>query len=160
MKTMTYKAEDFVPVMACPSQVDKIRNVSELEGTEIDQVFIGSCTNGRLEDLRSCGRSTQREESCRLCEADRYTGKPQDLQTGTGRRNAGYFGRSRCDHYTSGVRIVLRKNGGILSDGERVVATNNRNFLGRMGTSKVEIYLASPRTAAACAVAGKIVNPE
>lgn len=46
-----YNAEDFVPVMACPSQVDKIRNVSELEGTEIDQVFIGSCTNGRLEDL-------------------------------------------------------------------------------------------------------------
>ena len=53
MKTMTYKAEDFVPVMACPSQVDKIRDVSELEGTEIDQVFIGSCTNGRLEDLRA-----------------------------------------------------------------------------------------------------------
>ena len=44
MKMVTYRAEDFVPVMACPSQVDKIRNVSELEGTEIDQVFIGSCT--------------------------------------------------------------------------------------------------------------------
>lgn len=53
MKTITYRAEDFVPVMACPSQVDKIKNVSELEGTEIDQVFIGSCTNGRLEDLRA-----------------------------------------------------------------------------------------------------------
>ena len=50
-KTMTYRAEDFVPVMACPSQVDKIRDVSELEGIAIDQVFIGSCTNGRLEDL-------------------------------------------------------------------------------------------------------------
>ena len=50
-RVMEYNAADFVPVMACPSQVDKIRNVSELEGTEIDQVFIGSCTNGRLEDL-------------------------------------------------------------------------------------------------------------
>ena len=53
MKTLTYRAEDFVPVMACPSQVDKIRPVEELEGTEIDQVFIGSCTNGRLEDLQA-----------------------------------------------------------------------------------------------------------
>ena len=51
LKTMTYRGVDFVPVMACPSQVDKIRDVSTLEGTEIDQVFIGSCTNGRLEDL-------------------------------------------------------------------------------------------------------------
>ena len=52
MKTITYKAEDFVPVMACPSQVDKIRDVSELQGETIDQVFIGSCTNGRIGDLR------------------------------------------------------------------------------------------------------------
>ena len=51
LNIMTYRAEDLVPVMACPSQVDKIRDVSTLEGTEIDQVFIGSCTNGRLEDL-------------------------------------------------------------------------------------------------------------
>ena len=53
LKELHYKAENFVPVMACPSQVDKIRNVSELEGTVIDQVFIGSCTNGRLEDLQA-----------------------------------------------------------------------------------------------------------
>ena len=59
-----------------------------------------------------------------------------------------------------GCGLCCGRTGGILSDGERVVATNNRNFLGRMGTSKVEIYLASPKTAAACAVAGKIVIPE
>ena len=58
-----------------------------------------------------------------------------------------------------GCGLCCGRAGGILTDGERVVATNNRNFLGRMGTSKVQIYLASPRTAASCAVAGKIVNP-
>ena len=58
-----------------------------------------------------------------------------------------------------GCGLCCGRAGGILTDGERVVATNNRNFLGRMGTSKVQIYLASSRTAASCAVAGKIVNP-
>ena len=55
--------------------------------------------------------------------------------------------------------LCCGRTGGILTDGETVVATNNRNFLGRMGTSKVDIYLASPKTAAVCAVAGKIVSP-
>jgi 3-isopropylmalate/(R)-2-methylmalate dehydratase large subunit len=59
-----------------------------------------------------------------------------------------------------GCGLCCGRTGGILTDGEKVVATNNRNFLGRMGTSKVQIYLASPKTAAACAVAGKIVMPE
>ena len=59
-----------------------------------------------------------------------------------------------------GCGLCCGRAGGILTDGERVVATNNRNFLGRMGTSKVEIYLASPVTAAACAIAGRIATPE
>ena len=65
-----------VPVMACPSQVDKIRNVSKLEGTEIDQVFIGSCTNGRLEDLAAAAEVLKGKESCRLCKTDRNSCQP------------------------------------------------------------------------------------
>lgn len=160
LKELHYKAENFVPVMACPSQVDKIRNVSELEGTVIDQVFIGSCTNGRLEDLQAAaevlkGKSVAPYVKLIVTPASRKV--YQDAATCGAIKTLMEAG-AIVTH--PGCGLCCGRTGGILSDGERVVATNNRNFLGRMGTSKVEIYLASPRTAAACAVAGKIVSPE
>lgn len=160
MKTLTYRAEDFVPVMACPSQVDKIRPVEELEGTEIDQVFIGSCTNGRLEDLQAAaevlkGKKVADFVKLIVTPASRKIYKQAaDMGILTTLSEAGAI----ITH--PGCGLCCGRTGGILSDGERVVATNNRNFLGRMGTSKVEIYLASPKTAASCAVAGKIVSPK
>lgn len=158
-KVMEYKAEDFVPVMACPSQVDKIRNVSELEGTVIDQVFIGSCTNGRLEDLQAAaeilkGKIVAPFVKLIVTPASR---KVYEEAAACGAIKTLIEAGAIVTH--PGCGLCCGRTGGILSDGERVVATNNRNFLGRMGTSKVEIYLASPRTAAACAVAGKIVSP-
>ena len=160
LKTMTYRGEDFVPVMACPSQVDKIRDVSTLEGTEIDQVFIGSCTNGRLEDLAAAaevlkGKKVADYVKLIVTPASRKIYR-QAIELGIldTLTEAG----AMITH--PGCGLCCGRAGGILTDGERVVATNNRNFLGRMGTSKVEIYLASPKTAAACAVAGKIVSPK
>ena len=159
-KVMEYKAEDFVPVMACPSQVDKIRNVSELEGTEIDQVFIGSCTNGRLEDLAAAaevlkGKKVADFVKLIVTPASRKIYRQADemgiLDT---------LAEAGAIITHPGCGLCCGRTGGILTDGERVVATNNRNFLGRMGTSKVQIYLASPKTAASCAIAGKIVSPQ
>lgn len=160
LKELHYKAENFVPVMACPSQVDKIRNVSELEGTVIDQVFIGSCTNGRLEDLQAAaeilkGKSVAPYVKLIVTPASR---KVYQEAASCGVIRTLVEAGAIVTH--PGCGLCCGRTGGILSDGERVVATNNRNFLGRMGTSKVEIYLASPKTAAACAVAGKIVIPE
>ena len=160
MKTITYRAEDFVPVMACPSQVDKIRNVSELEGTEIDQVFIGSCTNGRLEDLKAAaevlkGKKVADYVKLIVTPASRKIYR-QAIELGI----LDTLAEAGAMITHPGCGLCCGRAGGILTDSERVVATNNRNFLGRMGTSKVEIYLASPKTAAACAVAGKIVSPE
>ena len=159
IREIHYKAEDFVPVLACPSQVDNIHPVSEWEGTPIDQVFIGSCTNGRLEDLQKAasilkGKKVAPFVKLIVTPASRKIYE-QALEDGTLAilAEAG----AMITHPSCG--LCCGRTGGILSDGERVVATNNRNFLGRMGTSKVEIYLASPRTAAACAVAGKIVSP-
>lgn len=160
LKTMTYKAEDLVPVMACPSQVDKIRDVSTLEGTEIDQVFIGSCTNGRLEDLAAAAEVLKGQK---VADFVKLIVTPASRKVYREAIELGIMDTlveagAMITH--PGCGLCCGRAGGILTDGERVVATNNRNFLGRMGTSKVEIYLASPRTAAACAVAGKIVCPK
>ena len=160
LKTVTYRGEDFVPVMACPSQVDKIRDVSTLEGTEIDQVFIGSCTNGRLEDLAAAaevlkGKKVADYVKLIVTPASRKIYR-QAIELGI----LDTLAEAGAMITHPGCGLCCGRAGGILTDGERVVATNNRNFLGRMGTSKVEIYLASPKTAAACAVAGKIVSPK
>lgn len=159
MKTVVYQAEDFVPVMACPSQVDKIRTVKELAGITIDQVFIGSCTNGRLEDLAVAAEVLKDRK---VSDYVKLIVTPASRKV---YREAAALGIIRTLAEAGaiithpGCGLCCGRAGGILSDGERVIATNNRNFLGRMGTSKVEIYLASPRTAAACAVAGKIAEP-
>lgn len=158
LTTMHYQAEEFVPVLACPSQVDHIRPVAELEGTPVDQVFIGSCTNGRLEDLAMAanilrGRKVAPFVKLIVTPASR-TVYLEALKAGVIETlaDAGAI----ITH--PGCGLCCGRTGGILSDGERVVATNNRNFLGRMGTSKVEIFLASPATAAACAIEGKITS--
>ena len=156
-RTITYRAEDFVPVLACPSQVDNIKPVSQLEGTPIDQVFIGSCTNGRLEDLVMAagilkGKSVAPYVKLIVTPASR---KIYLEAAKLGVIDTLIAAGAIVTH--PGCGLCCGRTGGILSDGERVVATNNRNFLGRMGTSKVEIFLASPATAAASAIAGRIV---
>lgn len=159
-RTLHYRAEDLIPVLACPSQVDNIHPVRELAGTPIDQVFIGSCTNGRLEDLQRAaavlkGKKVAPFVKLIVTPASRKVYE-QALEDGT----LAVLAKAGAIITHPGCGLCCGRTGGILSDNERVVATNNRNFLGRMGTSKVEIFLASPATAAACAVAGKIAVPE
>ena len=157
-KVIRYRAEDFVPVMACPSQVDKIRPVSELEGIAIDQVFIGSCTNGRLEDLAAAAGVLKGKK---VADYVKFIVTPASRKVYQEAMDQGIMeilSEAGAIITHPGCGLCCGRTGGILSDGERVVATNNRNFLGRMGTSKVEIYLASPKTAAACALAGRIVS--
>ena len=146
--------------VAFPHLPENTKTIDEVGDITIDQVVIGSCTNGRIDDLR--------------CAAEILKGKKvadyvKLIVTPASRKI--YLQASKMGILDTlaeagamithpGCGLCCGRAGGILSDGERVVATNNRNFLGRMGTSKVEIYLASPKTAAACAVAGKIVTPE
>ena len=158
-RTLTYRAEDLVPVMACPSQVDNIRPVSEIAGIPVDQVFLGSCTNGRLEDLAAAaeilkGRKTAPFVKFIVTPASRKIYR-QALEAGI----LGTLAQAGAMITHPGCGLCCGRAGGILTDGEVVVATNNRNFLGRMGTSKVRIYLASPKSAAWAALTGKITVP-
>ena len=160
VQTIRYQAEDFRPVMSCPSQVDKIREVRELEGTVIDQVFIGSCTNGRLEDLQAAAKVLEGKKVAPFVKliVTPASRKVYEDALACGALKTLLEAGAIVTH--PGCGLCCGRAGGILCDGERVVATNNRNFLGRMGTAKTEIYLASPVSAAACAAAGKIVNAE
>ena len=158
-RRLTYRGEDFVPVMACPSQVDKIREVKALEGLPIDQVFIGSCTNGRLEDLQAAAKVLEGKQVAPFVKLIVTPASRKVYEEAMACGAIGTLVKAGAMVTHPGCGLCCGRAGGILSDGERVVATNNRNFLGRMGTSKVEIYLASPAVAAACAAAGAIACP-
>lgn len=157
-RVMEYQAEELVPVCACPSQVDNIHPVSEVEGTKLDQVFIGSCTNGRLEDLEAAARILKGKKT-----AVKLIVTPASRKIYLEAIKAGYMktlAEAGAIITQPGCGLCCGRAGGILTDGEKVLATNNRNFLGRMGTSKVGIYLGSPATAAASAITGKITVPK
>lgn len=158
-RVMEYRAEDFVPVLACPSQVDNIHDVAEFAGTKLDQVFIGSCTNGRLEDLAVAAKIL---EGKKVAPFVKLIVTPASRSIYREAAEAGYIetlAKAGAIITHPGCGLCCGRACGILTDGERVLATNNRNFLGRMGTNKVEIFLGSPATAAASAAAGEIVSP-
>ena len=160
MKTLTYRAEDFVPVMACPSQVDKIRPVEELEGTEIDQVFIGSCTNGRMDDLRIAAKIL---EGKKVAKGIRVIVIPATQQIYLDAMTEGLirtFIEAGAIVSTPTCGPCLGGYMGVLAEGERCISTTNRNFVGRMGHVESEVYLASPAVAAASAITGKISGPD
>ncbi|MEN3025245.1 MAG: 3-isopropylmalate dehydratase large subunit [Candidatus Methanosuratincola petrocarbonis] len=147
------------PQVAMPHSVDNVKPISEVGEVEADQVFIGSCTNGRLEDLEvaaSVIRGRRVKDGTRLIvipasqriylEAERRGYIREFIEAG------GVVCNPNCGPCLGGHM-------GILADGEVCVSTSNRNFLGRMGSTASKVYLVSPETAAATAVEGKITDP-
>lgn len=157
-RVLNYRAEDFVPSAAVPSNVDNVKPISELGDIAVDEVYLGSCTNGRLEDLHAAAEVLKGKYKAPFVKfivtpASRRIYK-EALDDGT----LGILSDAGAIITHPGCGLCCGRTGGIMTDGEVVVATNNRNFLGRMGTSKVKIYLASPKSAAASALAGRIVS--
>jgi len=157
-KILYYRAEAFVPVVALPSNVDKVKPVSELGRIELDQVFIGSCTNGRLEDLQIAAeilKGKKIKDGLKLI----VTPASRDIYQKAAQNGLlNILAEAGAIITHPGCGLCCGRSGGIVCDGERVLATNNRNFIGRMGSPNAEIYLSSPAIAAYSAINGVISN--
>ncbi|MCE5189938.1 MAG: 3-isopropylmalate dehydratase large subunit [Eubacteriales bacterium] len=148
------------PTVSLPHLPDNAKPVSELGEIKIDQVVIGSCTNGRMEDLRAAaklfeGRQVHEGVRCIVIPATQKI-MLQAMEEGLVK----IFIDAGCAVSTPTCGPCLGGHMGILASGERAVATTNRNFVGRMGHTESEVYLSSPAVAAASAIAGRLVSPE
>jgi 3-isopropylmalate dehydratase large subunit len=147
------------PQVACPNSVDNVHPVSAVRGTKVDQVFIGTCTNGRLEDLQQAADLLRGE---RVAPSVRAMAVPasrkvflQALQDGTVQA----LTEAGVSFQTAGCGPCLGAHQGLLGKGEVCFSTTNRNFQGRMGHRESKVYLGSPATAAATALYGEITDP-
>lgn len=148
------------PVVACPHIPSNVKPVVELPPTEIQQAVIGSCTNGRISDLRAAaevlkGRKVHEKVRCIILPSTPKVWK-QALKEGL----LETFMDAGCIVGPCTCGPCLGGHTGILGDGERAISTTNRNFRGRMGSLDSEVYLASPAVTAASAVAGCITTPD
>ncbi len=158
-KVIDYDAARLKPMVACPSNVDRVKAVEELSGVKIDQAFLGSCTNGRLEDLEVAAGILRGRK---IAPYIRFIVTPASRGVFTEAVKRGIIStlvEAGAIVTPPACGLCCGRSGGIVSDGEKVIATNNRNFLGRMGGPKSEIFLASPATVAASALTGAIVDP-
>lgn len=158
-RELTFDVSGMDPVVACPHLPENVKPVGEVRGVTLDQVVIGSCTNGRISDMREAaavlkGRKVARGVRCIVLPATpgvwREALKEGLIET---------FMESGCIVGPATCGPCLGGHMGILADGERAIATTNRNFRGRMGSLESEVYLAGPAVAAASAVAGVIAHP-
>lgn len=158
-QTIEIDVSTLAPQIACPHTVDNIKTVDQVAGTKIDQVVIGSCTNGRLDDLEIAARTLKGKKVAR---GTRMLVFPASWRIYREALKRGYLadlaeaGAVVCN---PGCGPCLGVHQGALGDQEVALATTNRNFKGRMGNPNAEVYLCSPDVAAASAIAGVIADP-
>lgn len=150
---------DLEPTISCPHTVDNTKMIKEVVGTKVDQVFIGTCTNGRIEDLRIAtkilvGKTRNPNTRLLVCPASREV-YLQAIEEGL----IAKLVAAGAAIVNPGCGACVGVHAGILGDGEVCLATQNRNFQGRLGNPDAFIYLSSPAVAAATAIEGVIADP-
>ena len=153
-----YSIDDLEPQIACPHSPDNVKAVKDVDGVQVNQVFIGSCTNGRIEDLRV---AAQFLEGRTVKDGVRLIIVPATMETAKAAVELGLheiFLKSGAVVTNPGCALCTTGHPGILAPGEVMVSTSNRNFVGKLGKG-AQVYLASPATAAATALRGEITDP-
>jgi 3-isopropylmalate/(R)-2-methylmalate dehydratase large subunit len=158
-KEYQFNVNGLEPQVACPHNVDNVKPIGEVKGIKIDQVVLGSCTNGRLDDLEIAAKILKRKK---VHPEIRMLILPATRSVYLQAMKKVYlraFMEAGAVVLNPGCGPCLGAHEGILAAGERCLATTNRNFKGRMGSPDSEVYLASPATAAATAIRGEIADP-
>jgi 3-isopropylmalate/(R)-2-methylmalate dehydratase large subunit len=147
------------PNVACPPDVDNVKKLKEVEGIPIDEVFIGTCTNARYEDLEIAATILKGKKVNRHTRTIVTPASARIFEKAMDSGLIKIFMDSGCIVTASGCGACIGRHGGLLAAKERAFTTMNRNFTGRMGSPQAEIYLGSPAAAAATALEGKIADP-
>jgi len=159
-KVIEYDVSGIEPQVSLPHSPANARPVSKVEDIKIDQAVIGSCTNGRIEDLRLAAQIMKNRKVATGVRCIVIPGTQQVYLDALKEGLIETFINAGAAFSTPTCGPCLGGHMGVLADGETCVSTTNRNFVGRMGSTKSEVYLANPAVAAASAVAGKIVSPD
>lgn len=157
--TYNFRAEELVPMVACPHEVDNVSEIVNLSGVAIHQAYLGSCTGGRYSDLAAAARILKGRKVKR---GVRLLVSPASQDTWIRASRAGILAElaeagATILAPTCGVCVGLHS--GLLADGEVCLSATNRNFVGRMGSKNAAIYLGSPLAVAAGAITGSITDP-
>jgi 3-isopropylmalate dehydratase large subunit len=145
------------PKVACHPSVDNVKDINEIEGLPIDEVFIGTCTNARYEDLEIAANILKGKKVNRYTRTIITPASQKIYQKCEDNGLISIFHDAGCTVTNSGCGACIGRHGGLLAKGEKAFTTMNRNFSGRMGSG--EIYLGSPAAATATAINGKITDP-
>jgi 3-isopropylmalate/(R)-2-methylmalate dehydratase large subunit len=149
------------PQVACPHTPDNVHPISQVtnETLPVDQVFIGSCTNGYIEDLRIVANILEGKKIAPTLRVIVNPGSQKVWMQAASEGILTTLAAAGCVVNTPGCGACFGGHMGTLGDGERCISTTNRNYVGRMGSPKAEVYLASPATCAASALTGRITDP-
>ena len=158
-RTLKFDVSKMEPQVACPSSVDNVKPVSKVGTIKIDQAFIGSCTNGRLEDLELAAKIMKGKKVADGVRALVIPASQEIYQQADKEGLLQIFTEAGAIVCGSACGPCLGGHIGLLAAGETCVSTSNRNFIGRMGSTQANVFLASPATVAASAITGKITDP-